>query len=46
VHHGDWLETPHVYLKGRVIVVTGDDPLVVDALDTLLGPSLSSRSPG
>jgi hypothetical protein len=44
-HHGDWEETPHVYLKGRVIVVTGDDPLVVDALDTLLGPPLASQSP-
>lgn len=46
VHHSDWLETPHVYLKGRVIVVTGDDSRVLDALDTLLGPSLASRSPG
>ena len=45
VHHSDWLETPHVYLKGRVIVLTGDDPLVVDALDTVLGPPLVSRSP-
>lgn len=44
-HHGDWVEMPHVYLKGRVIVVMGDDPLVVDALDTLLGPPLASRSP-
>jgi hypothetical protein len=45
VHHSDWLEMPHVYLKGRVIVLTGDDPLVVDALDTLLGPPLASGSP-
>lgn len=45
VHHSDWLETPHIYLKGRVIVLTGDDPLVVDALDTVLGPPLASSSP-
>jgi hypothetical protein len=46
VHHSDWLETPHVYLRGNVIVVTGDDPLVVDALDTVLGPPLAPRWPG
>jgi hypothetical protein len=40
-HHSDWLETPHVYLKGRVIVISGDDARVVDALDTLLGPLLA-----
>jgi hypothetical protein len=36
VHHSDWVETPHVYQKGRVIVIAGDDSRVVDALDTLL----------
>jgi hypothetical protein len=46
VRHGDWLETLHVYLKDRVIVVTGDDPRVVDALNALWGPSLAVRSPG
>ena len=41
VRHSGGLETPHVYLKGRVIVVSGDDPRVVDVLDTLLAPSTS-----
>jgi hypothetical protein len=41
--HGDWVETPHVYSKGRLIVMTGNDPGVLEALSGVLGPSLSSR---
>jgi hypothetical protein len=36
-HHSDWIETPHVYLKGRVIVLVGDHPQVLDALASVLG---------
>jgi hypothetical protein len=44
-HHGGRMAAPHVYVKGRVIVVAGDDPLVVGVLDTLLGSPLVSMSP-
>jgi len=39
-HHSDWVP-PHVYLKGRVIVISGGDPRVLAALETLLGPPLA-----
>jgi len=41
--HGDWVETPHVYLKGRLIVLTGSDPGVVESLSEALGPALLWR---
>jgi hypothetical protein len=43
-HHSDWLETPHVYQRGSVIVVAGDDARVLGALDTLLGPPLATST--
>jgi hypothetical protein len=42
--HGDWMETPHVYLKGRLIVITGNDPGVLEALNGVLGPALAAMS--
>jgi len=44
--HSDWLETPHVYHRGRVIVVTGDHPELRSALDRLLGLPLAAVMPG
>jgi hypothetical protein len=33
------VETPHLYRKGRLIVLTGDHPNLLDALDAVLGPA-------
>jgi heat shock protein HslJ len=41
--HGDWIETPHLYKGGRLIVLIGDHPRVLDALDTAMG--LQTRAP-
>jgi heat shock protein HslJ len=42
--HGDWIETPHVYKLGRLIVITGDHATVLDALEQAIG--LQARVPG
>jgi hypothetical protein len=34
--YSDWLETPHLYRRGRLIVIPGDPPDVLDALDAVL----------
>jgi heat shock protein HslJ len=36
--HSDWLETPHLYSKGRLILVLGENPVLLEVLDTTLGP--------
>jgi heat shock protein HslJ len=41
VVHSDWVETPHLYKKGRLIVITGDHPDVLKALDAVLGPQFA-----
>jgi hypothetical protein len=35
--HGDWMETPHLYRRGRLIVIAGDAMDVLDALDAAMG---------
>jgi hypothetical protein len=40
----DWVSAPHLYLRGRVIVVyVGTDPGVTSTLTDLLGPQFSGR---
>ena len=39
--HGDWVETPHLYKKGRLIVISGDNPGVLSILDAILGPQFA-----
>lgn len=42
--HVDWLAPPHLYLKGRVLVIyVGSDPAVTGLLTDLLGPQFSGR---
>jgi heat shock protein HslJ len=41
VVHSDWVETPHLYKKGQLIVISGDHPDVLNALDAVLGPRLT-----
>jgi len=36
--HGDWIETPHPYRRGRLIVISGDSRDVLNTLDSVLGP--------
>jgi heat shock protein HslJ len=43
--HSDWIETPHLYKKGRLIVISGDNSDVLNALGTVLGPQLMPASP-
>ncbi len=43
--HGDWMETPHLYKRGRLIVIVGDQPKVLDTLDTVVGAQLWSPKP-
>jgi hypothetical protein len=43
--HSDWIETPHLYKKGRLIVISGDNSDVLNALDAVLGPQLIPTSP-
>jgi hypothetical protein len=40
--HGDWIETPHLYKRGRLIVIVGDAMDILDALDTAMGAPVSS----
>ena len=40
--HGDWLETPHVYKRGRLIAIVGDGTDLTNALDAAMGAPLSS----
>lgn len=38
----DWVAPPHLYLKGRVLVIyVGTDPAVVSLLRSLLGPQFA-----
>jgi hypothetical protein len=40
--HSDWFtETPHLFKKGRLIVIVGDRPDVVRALEGILGPQFA-----
>jgi hypothetical protein len=42
--HVDWLAPPHLYLKGRVLVIyVGADEAVTGLLTDLLGPQFSGR---
>ena len=42
--HVDWLAPPHLYLKGRVLVIyLGADQAVTGLLTALLGPQFSGR---
>jgi hypothetical protein len=43
--HSDWLETPNVFSKGRLIVVTGADEELVEALEGILGAPLAPEEP-
>jgi hypothetical protein len=43
--HGDWMETPHLYKRGRLIVIAGDHARVLDALDKALGAQVWSPTP-
>lgn len=43
--HGDWLETPHLYRKGRLILITGDDPALLATLDKVTGEQRPSPEP-
>jgi hypothetical protein len=40
--HGDWVETPHLYKKGRLIVISGENPGVLNAF---LTPNWGHGSP-
>jgi heat shock protein HslJ len=39
--HTDWLETPHVFASGRLLVICGDSPVLLAALEALLGPAIA-----
>jgi heat shock protein HslJ len=39
--HSDWVETPHLFRKGRLIVITGDHPELLDVLESVLGPQFA-----
>ena len=40
--HSDWLEPPHYYKKGRVIVFyVGGDPAFAEMLESMLGPEFA-----
>jgi len=40
----DWVAPPHLYLKGRVLVIyVGSDPAVLSLLQSLLGPQFAGR---
>ena len=42
--HVDWLAPPHLYLKGRVLVIyVGADEAVTGLLTDVLGPQFSGR---
>ncbi len=43
--HGDWIETPHLYKRGSLIVIAGDHPTVLDALDKTMGPQPRAPEP-
>jgi hypothetical protein len=43
--HGDWLETPHLYRKGRLILISGDDPGLLVTLDRVMGAQRPSPEP-
>jgi hypothetical protein len=45
VTHGDWLETPHLYRKDRLILITGDDPGLLATLDKVMGEQRPSPEP-
>ena len=40
--HSDWfVETPHLFKKGRLIVIVGDHAEVLRALEVILGPQFA-----
>ena len=40
----DWIDTPHFYKAGRIIVLyVGSDQAVLDLLDKVLGPQFAGR---
>jgi hypothetical protein len=40
--HCDWfVETPHLFKKGRLIVIAGDHPDVLRALESIVGPQFA-----
>jgi hypothetical protein len=40
--HSDWFtETPHLFKKGRLIVIAGDHAEVLHALEAILGPQFA-----
>jgi hypothetical protein len=42
----DWSATPHFYKRGRLIVqYVGDNPAVIGALETVLGPQFAGGGP-
>lgn len=39
--HGDMTEAPHLFKKGRLIAISGDNPGVLKVLEVLLGPQFA-----